>query len=91
MKQWAQESTHAPQQFQQIERGETALSKADRRHRTWYPHTMQTNWSVRECRRVHLFLLTTTEQTRGQCCAAAETKFGRIDSAIKDQGGDSVH
>jgi hypothetical protein len=35
--------------------------------------------------------LTTTEQTRGQCYAAAETKFGGIDSAIEDQGGDSMH
>ena len=77
--------------FQQIERGETALSKADCRHRTWWPRTMQTNWSARECRRVHLFLLTTTEQARGQCYAAAETEFGGIDSAIEDQGGDSVH
>jgi hypothetical protein len=52
-------------------------------------HMMQKNWSVHECRRVDL--LTITEQTRGQCFAAAETKFGRIDSAIEDQGGDSVH
>ena len=52
---------------------------------------MQTNWSVRECRRIHLFLLTTTEQMRGQCFAAAEAEFGRVDSAIEDQGGNSVH